>query len=299
MNHQHNTSHTIGFQVATLPARSREEVIDVYEQLRHDLSLTTAEILLEQVRDRVWFDHREPPPAALVRMLRGLEKAGAHLPFISINPISPEPSIRATSLDILKNAIDYASGCGLDYVVMHCRGWNHMVEKSELRGLWYETVQEIAEHAGKRNLTLSLENADYLFELKRIAAFVDALPADNVTITLDVGHAFFRLFRPRMRHYMLKAIDHYFPFMLFKNFYAHSSYGGVTKFIQHESDVINNLHLHDHNGTIDHLPPGKGRLDYTFLHHLSTRTSVVIEARFSTLEEVYESHKLVTERLNA
>ncbi len=292
------TLQRIGFQIATFPVDSRDEAIEHYHRLIDLLNLETIEILFERARDRLWFNVEEAPPDDLRRLLNRLPVKGAHLPFIYINPIAPEPTLRKASLQIIKRSIDFAAECGIDYVVMHCRGFNYYVEPDERFAQWRAAVEEINEYATARSIILSLENADFLFELKRLSEFIASLSREEVKITLDIGHAHFRLFRPRWRYYALKGIDRYVPFRFFKNYFAHSSYGGVTQFIQHESGRINNLHLHDHDGKSDHLPPGKGKLRFEFLHLLPHHINVIIEARFNDLDEIIQCHRFVKEKLN-
>ncbi|MCX7765793.1 MAG: hypothetical protein N2246_03690, partial [Candidatus Sumerlaeia bacterium] len=101
----------IGFQLATIPASSQEELFATYARLIDELELQAVEILLERVADRHWFDIEKSPPSQLQQLLSKLQRRGAHLPFLYVNPIAPEPAIRRASITVLKNAIDYAVCC--------------------------------------------------------------------------------------------------------------------------------------------------------------------------------------------
>ncbi len=116
-------------------------------------------------------------------------------------------------------------------------------------------------------------------------------------MTLDIGHSYFRLANPRWRYIALNLLDYYSPWWLFKHLFAHSSYGTLAEFVLRESSRLNNLHLHDHNGKTDHLPPGKGRLDFSFLRYIPPQVALIIEARFNSLQEVYDSYKYVKRHL--
>lgn len=287
----------IGFQLATIPASSKEELFATYARLIDELELQAIEILLERVADRHWFDIEEAPPPQLQQLLSKLQRRGAHLPFLYVNPVAPEPAIRRASIAVLKNAIDYAVSCGVDYVIMHCRGRNYFLPEQELTQLWCETLIEISEYAEKRQVFLCVENADYLIDLKKISLTINSLNNTRLGITLDIGHSYFRPANPRWRYIALNLLDYYSPWWLFKHLFAHSSYGTLAEFVLRESSRLNNLHLHDHNGKTDHLPPGKGRLDFSFLRYIPPQVALIIEARFNSLQEVYDSYKYVKRHL--
>ncbi|MCX7765256.1 MAG: hypothetical protein N2246_00910 [Candidatus Sumerlaeia bacterium] len=116
-------------------------------------------------------------------------------------------------------------------------------------------------------------------------------------MTLDIGHSYFRPANPRWRYIALNLLDYYSPWWLFKHLFAHSSYGTLAEFVLGEAVRLNNLHLHDHNGKTDHLPPGKGRLDFSFLRYIPPQVALIIEARFHSLKEVYDSYKYVKHHL--
>lgn len=292
------TNHLIGFQIATIPAASLSELFNLYSRLIEELGLQAAEILLERVADRYWFDPEKSPPEGLQSLLKRVKRSGAHLPFIYINPVSPEPAIRRASLSVLKNAVDFSQACGVDYVIMHCRGRNHFLSEQDLEKLWQDTVLEMSEYAHQRNLLLSLENGDYLVELRKFTAFINSLNSNNVVMTLDFGHSYFRLPEPRWRCYALETLDRFSPVWLFKNLFAYSSYGTLEKFLGTEEVKINSLHIHDHNGSTDHLPLGKGRFHFALLRGISPHICLIIEAKFQSLVEVYGSHKILCQHLS-
>ena len=171
-----------------------------------------------------------------------------HAPFMDINLGSINSRIRQVCLEEVRDALEFAREVGASAVAVHTApGIMGMTEGSWVREhprpssgllaqreLAVRAVQDLADFAP--DLLLCLENLIYPHELYRspeeMRELVRRVDRSNVGITLDVGHAAVCGYNPR-------------------------------DFVQLLSDEILHVHLHDNHGSADeHLPPGKGTIDY-------------------------------------
>jgi sugar phosphate isomerase/epimerase len=137
-------------------------------------------------------------------------------------------------------------------------------------------LQVILKHSQHTGIKIGLENR---FHIEQIPTFEEAsflineLKSDRVGIWLDTGHL------------MVQATKLNFDF-----------YQKVEKF----KNKIFGLHLHDFNGTTDHIPVGEGRLDYVRLFEtLSQNVSIVLEYSSNlNKNKVIKSIELVKSALN-
>ena len=257
----------IGASLGSFKGLKIEEAIGLYSKLSEDFNLNSVEIRFEKEEERpsLWpweVNNR------LVDFLEEFEVTGAHLPFVYLNPISPNPKIRNESINQLKDAIERASEIGMNYTVMHARGFTHGLIHEQQMEEWKEVIKALAEHAEDNSILLTLENADFLSNLKELVSMVKEINSKWLKMTLDIGHAHLRSVPPLSSYPVgelaLRAMDIFLPFFIKKNM-PYEEYGSVKNFIKSEHDLIANVHIHDYNGRSDHIAIGEGKIDFSFL----------------------------------
>jgi sugar phosphate isomerase/epimerase len=254
-----------GFKGLTL-----EEVMNLYLKLSNDFGLNAVEIRFEKEigRPSLWSWEVN---SEVVNFLDNLEVKGAHLPFVYLNPISLNPKIRKESINQIKDAIKKASELGMSYTVMHARGFAYGLTYEQQIEEWKKVIKELTEYAGDNSILLTLENADFLSNLKDIVSVVKEVKSKWLKMTLDVGHAHLRSVPPLstypMKALMLRGLDLFFPFFIKTNM-PYKEYGSLKNFIKSEHDLISNVHVHDYNGRRDHIAIREGKIDFSFLAEL-------------------------------
>jgi sugar phosphate isomerase/epimerase len=95
--------------------------MNVYLKLSKDFNLSVVEVRFEKERGRpsLWPWEADDKVRSF---LERFEVAGAHLPFVYIDPISLKPRVRVESVEQLRKAIRKAAEFGITYTVMHARG---------------------------------------------------------------------------------------------------------------------------------------------------------------------------------
>ena len=98
-------SKIIGASLGGFKGLTLEKAMDLYLELSNDFSLNAVEIRLEKEKGILslwsWKTNNE-----IVDFLEKLEVTGAHLPFVYLNPISPNPRIKEESLNQIKVGIE-------------------------------------------------------------------------------------------------------------------------------------------------------------------------------------------------
>jgi len=244
----------------------------LYLQLSSEYGLNAVELRFEKERERpsIWsWDISGQIAGEISNFIQSFEFSGAHLPFIYLNPICPNPHIREGSIKQLKNGIEKASQLGMNYVVMHARGRIHGSAHEQELLEWTTVIGELTRYAQEQNICLALENAESLSDLEEVVAIVRRIDSPNLKIMLDIGHAYVRRV-PSLSSYpvkeaMLKLLDRTFMPFIIKKYMPFDKYGSLVNFIKREHDLIFGLHIHDNNGRKDHLTIGKGKVDFSFL----------------------------------
>ena len=260
----------IGASLGGFKGLTLEKAMELYLRLSNDFDLNAVEIRFEKEKGRPslwsWEVNGE-----IIDFLENFEVTSAHLPFVYLNPICPNPKIGRESLNQLKEAIAKASELGMSHVVMHARGFAYGLTYEQQIEEWKEVMKELTEYAEDNLILLTIENADFLSNLTNLTSVVKEVNSKWLKITLDVGHAHVRSVPPLssypVKELALRGLDIFFPFFIKKNM-PYEEYGSVANFIKSEHDLISNVHIHDYNGRRDHIAIGEGKIDFSFLAEL-------------------------------
>ena len=294
----------IGASLGSFKGLGLKEAIELYSKLSNDFELNVVELRFEKEEGRPssWAWELNDKIADFLAIF---EVTGAHLPFVYLNPISPNPRIRTESVNQLKNAIAKASELEMNYAVMHARGFAYGLTYGQQVKDWKEAVKELAEHAEDHSILLTIENADFLTNLRDLTNIVKGINSKWLKITLDVGHAHVRSVPPLssypVKELMLRGLDVFLPFFVKKNM-PYEEYGSLENFIKSEHDLISNVHVHDYNGRRDHIAIGKGKIDFSFLSALKNdfKGPYIFEMKFENhyddFEKNYKRFKGLMER---
>jgi sugar phosphate isomerase/epimerase len=249
-----------------------DEAMNTYLKLSRDFSLDAVEIRFEKesVRPSLWLWEVD---SSVRSFLEKFEFAGVHLPFVYINPISPNPRIREESIKQLKEAIRKAAELGMAYAVMHARGLALGLSDEEQFDEWLKLIGELTSYARENSIILAIENADFLWNLADVTEIVRKINSKWLRMAFDVGHAHLRKVPPLQRYpvkeLFLRSLDAFLPFsFLFKKNMPYERYGSIKNFIRAEKELIYIVHVHDYNGRRDHLEIGRGKIDFSFLSEL-------------------------------
>ena len=261
----------IGASLGSFKGLTLEEAMKLYLDLSTKFDLNAVEIRFEKEKGRpsLWSWEKNDE---IVDFLVNFEVMGAHLPFVYLNPISPNPKIRKESLNQLKDAIAKASKLEMNYCVMHARGFAYGLTHEQQLKEWKKVIEELAQYAKDNSIILTIENADFLSNFKELISIVKKINSKWLKITLDIGHAHIRKVPPLSTYpakdLALRAVDFFLPLSLIKKNMPYEEYGSLKNFIKPEHDLISNVHIHDYNGRRDHIAIGDGKIDFSFLAEL-------------------------------
>lgn len=291
-----NESTIVGASLGGFKGLTLEKAMELYLKLSKDFDLSVVEIRFEKEigRPSLWSWEVN---SEVVNFLDNLEIKGAHLPFVYLNPISLNPKIRKESINQIKDAIKKASELGMSYTVMHARGFAYGLTYEQQIEEWKKVIKELTEYAGDNSILLTLENADFLSNLKDLVSVVKEVNSKWLKITLDVGHAHIRrvptLTSYPVKELALRSMDIFLPFIIKKNM-PYEEYGSLKNFIISEHDLISNVHVHDYNGRKDHITIGDGKIDFSFLSVLKKnfkfRGPYIFEAGFENHYDDFEKN---------
>ncbi len=182
--------------------------------------------------------------AELVRLqtaLKPFESIEIHAPFgpYDVSLVSPNPWIRLASMETLRESVELAGAIKARVVTVHTGHTLAAVPRETLRPLLLESLQLLEELAKEHNVTVGVETADALGRAEDLAIIEKANLA-HVGVTLDIGHLCFQIEgRP-----------------------AYAAFGSLAGVIERFGPLIRNIHLHDYDGTHDHLALGEGNIDF-------------------------------------
>ena len=289
-----NESKIIGASLGGFKGLSFEKAMKLYLKLSKDFDLNAVETRFEKEigRPSLWSWETN---SEVVNFLENFEVKGAHLPFVYLNPICPNQKIRKESINQLKDAIKKASELEMSYCVMHARGFAYGLIYEQQIEEWKGIVKELTEYAKDNLIVLTLENADFLSNLKSLVSVVKGINSKWLRITLDVGHAHARSVPPLssypVKELVLRGLDIFLPFFVKKNM-PYEEYGSLKNFIKSEHDLISNVHVHDYNGRRDHIAIGEGKIDFSFLAELKNnfKGPYILEMGFENHYEDFEKN---------
>jgi len=267
----------IGASLACFGGLTLEQSMKLYSQLTSDLNLNAVEIRLEKELKRPSLWHWEIN-AKVAEFLSNYEISGAHLPFVNLNPISPNPQIRDVSMSQIKDCIRIAADLGMSYTVMHARGFFQGLTEEQFTDEWIKILKELAEYAQDSSIILTLENADYFWNLEEITNIIKIVDSNWLRMTLDIGHAHIRNVGPLLsfpiKDLGLRVLDIFLPFVLYTNM-PYEKFRSMREFIRKENELILVAHIHDYNGRKDHLRIGEGKINFSFLSELNKNSKCI------------------------
>ena len=265
-----NESKIVGASLGSFNGLTLEKAMKLYLKLSNDFDLNAVEIRFEKERGRpsLWSWETNK---GVVDFLENFKVTGAHLPFVYLNPTSLNPKIRKESINQLKEAMKKASELEMSYTVMHARGFAYGLTSEQQIEEWKKVIKELTEYARVKSILLTLENADFLSNLKDIVSVVKEVNSKWLKVTLDVGHAHVRSVPPLssypVKELALRTMDMFLPFFVKTNM-PYEEYSSLKNFIKSEHNLISNVHVHDYNGRRDHIALGEGKIDFSFLAEL-------------------------------
>ncbi len=182
-----------------------------------------------------------------------------HGPYDDINLASFKERIRRSSLDIIKDCIDFADAIGATIIVVHGGSCSiHQIERFEDSVQRFRaSLLELAMYAHDRGIQIGVENKQ-LGRDRELVLYPDEHfdvvqeYADfDVRAVVDVGH-------------------------------AHTASIDSVKYIEKMKPYLIEVHLHDNDGTSDaHLTLGKGSANFEgvlrALNHIDFKGPVILE----------------------
>lgn len=278
----------IGASLGSFKGLTLRQAMKLYSRLLSDFDLDAVELRFEKEENcpSLW-PWESIGNNEIINFLNDFKVTGAHLPFAYINPMSPNPRIRNESMNQLKIGITKASELGMDYVTMHAQGVAHNLTYEQKCINWTKILTELAQYAEEYSIILTLENADFLSNLRDLAMIIREIDSKWLKITLDTGHAHSRIIPPLMSYPLkelaLKLLDMYFIPFVTKKYMPYEKYGSVQNFLESEYGLIFSLHIHDHDGRNDHITIGTGKINFSFLSLLKRKDfsgPLILETRF-------------------
>ena len=215
---------------------SRSEAREIAARLSREFDLNHIEIVLEGIGRQnapyPW-EWEESELREVQDFLQPFERKGAHLPFFSMNVIAVNEGVREEAMKQMQMAMDIAKRLDLDYAVAHATGSTEGLATAREPRRMFLALSRYINYCKGSNVTISLENAQNLRDIGPCVEMMQSLKDLGLPIamTFDTGHANFPL--PNQQH----------P--------AFHSYGSVAGAIERCADFINNIHVHNNDGTSD------------------------------------------------
>jgi sugar phosphate isomerase/epimerase len=213
-------------------SEAREKILKLQEQFK----FSSIELVLEGIGRRFapypW-EWTEEELKEVESFLTPFKIRGAHLPFFSMNVISVNERVREDAMEQMRLAIEVAKRLNLDYAVIHATGTTEGIMTEREPHRQHQAFSRMLKWCKGTRTTLSVENAQNLHQIEDCTAMIRRLKNEDglpVAMTFDTGHA--NISRGG------KAI----PF---------KSYGTMADALGSCLDVLNNIHLHNNDGTSD------------------------------------------------
>ncbi|MCP4756848.1 MAG: sugar phosphate isomerase/epimerase [Proteobacteria bacterium] len=222
--------------------RTRSEARELALKLREQFDLTSVEIIMEgigrQYAPYPW-EYEEEELKELEAFLAHFPRRGAHLPFYDMNVIAMNVRVRAEAMEQMLTTIEIAKRLKLDYGVMHATGTTNNLATDKEPRRHFKAFSRCADICRDSGLSLSIENADRLHNIGSCLEMIRSLKKEGlpISMTFDTGHA----------NIAYDGIDS-----------ACEQYGTPADAIEHCIEFIDNIHLHNNDGSSDQH---KGLLD--------------------------------------
>ncbi|MBW2060758.1 MAG: sugar phosphate isomerase/epimerase [Deltaproteobacteria bacterium] len=227
---------------------TRSEARDLALKLREQFDLSSVEIILEGIGRRFapypW-EYEEAELRELEDFVNHFQCKGAHLPFYNLNVIAVNERVREDAMEQIRLAIEIAKRLKLDYAVIHATGSTEGVATDREPRRQFLAFSRCAAFCEGSGLTLSIENATNLHDIKSCAKMIRRLKDEGlpVAMTFDTGHANI----PRASQDVPVPVK---------------QFGAMADAIESCFDIIDNIHLHNNHGSYDqHLGLLDGSID--------------------------------------
>ena len=212
-------------------SEAREQVLKLSDRF----GLTSVELVLEGIGRRMapypW-EWTEEELREVGDFLSSFRRTGAHLPFYAMTVIAVNERVREDAMEQMRMAIEVAKTLGLDYAVTHATGTTEGLVTDREPRRQYLAFKRLAGFCGGSSLTMSIENASNLHDIKACADTIRLLKDEGAqaAMTFDTGHA------------NIPRLDQPPP---------HRQYGSVADAMEACIDIMDNVHLHNNDGTGD------------------------------------------------
>ncbi len=249
----------LGLSLAYLPKDSLSEAAEAFFELQSEFPLRACEVHMEAVQfaSAFWYWDRSAD-AAVASIRERVETLVVHLPYLDMNPISPNPRLARIALAAQRSAIARSASLGADSAVFHARG-QHGLNASRARELecWRTVVTSLTDAAERHRLTLCFENADDVRLISEMEWVLDADP--RMRACLDLGHLFERIDPGRAVVRMAcRLTDSYLPGFTVRRGVPYYEAGDLSRLI---GDRVRCVHVHNHDGRTAHRPISDGKAD--------------------------------------
>lgn len=249
----------LGLSLAYLPKRTLEEAAESFLALQREYPLRACELHMEAIQFSAgfWYWDRSVEPA-LSGIRRRVDVLGVHLPYLDMNPISPNPRIARVAIASYRSAIGRAASLGADYMVFHARGSHGLDASRECEvECWRRVVGSLMETAERHGVAFCFENADDVRLISEAAQILDADP--RTRMCLDLGHLFERI-QPAsaMERIAAKLSDRLLPGTAIRRGVPFYEAGDLNESCRRGLSCV---HVHNHDGTSAHRPLTEGKAD--------------------------------------
>jgi len=214
---------------------SRDEARRRVLGLADRFGLTSVELVLEGIGRRIapypW-EWTEEELREVKDFLNSFQRTGAHLPFFAMNVISVNERVREDAMEQMRLAIEVAKTLNLDYAVTHATGTTEGLLTDREPRRQSKAFKRLAGFCEGPSLTMSIENASNLHNIETCANMIRSLRDEGlpVAMTFDTGHA--NIPRPNLPP-------------------PYRQYGTVADAMEACIDIIDNVHLHNNDGSGD------------------------------------------------
>jgi sugar phosphate isomerase/epimerase len=210
-------------------------------------------------------DHFLPDIEAQARELLDTThlRLSVHAPYSTVNLAAFDECTRRHSVRVLCDTIRVAGRLGIGPVTVHpgVIGPIQRFDRDRVARLTRKGLEEISEAGKEHGVTVALENMPDMKACicKTAAEMEKMLEGLDMGMCLDIGHA-------NTTHQVRELL------------------GLGARFV--------NIHVHDNDGTGDqHLPLGKGNIDFGVLRNPDYRGNHIIEASAPDMAETLESKR--------
>lgn len=166
----------------------------------------------------------------------GLARTAVTIRTVDDNPISPDPAVRAKSIELNKQTIDCCVAVGATHLVgPYYAALGHFSGAGPTKDEWkwgVESMKPVAAHAGKVGVTLAVEF------LNRFEIYLLNCSADAAKFAREVNH-------PACK-------------MMYDTFHANIEEKNITEALKSCADVMAHVHISEN----DRSTPGKGQVNW-------------------------------------